>query len=331
MENKILYIVFLLFFISCEKEETPIEPFDRGDVTTVAINTGNNGDYSKQIFYSLSNQAIVRTINRITWDLAFETTATGHKVTLNSSNKMLASKTGETDFNAITSLSGLNLTYDWDHSTGNEDSLAFKDWIINDVPTNEVYIVDRGQKPDLSGRGTKKMQILSVTSSDYTIKYANVDGSDEVTKVIPKDVTKNNTCFSFDNGGEVIDVEPNKTDWDLLFTQYTEEFYVVNPTLAYSVNGVLLNRTSCKAVKAFDVDFSGLTFDDISSYTLNDTLDVIGFDWKVFDMDESKYTVYDNKNYLIQGKDSFYYKLRFVDFYNDQGIKGVPTFELEKL
>lgn len=325
----LLAVVMVLF--SCEKEEEPIKPYERGGVEVVSINTGVNGDYSKQIFYDLNENKVVKTVDRTTWDLAFESSPNGVHVRLNSSNKMQAARTAYSDFYGFTSLQGMNLEYKWDHSSGLTDSLALKDWLSNGLPTNKVFILDRGETPDASGRGLKKLQILSSNTTEYTIKFANINGTDEHTFIVTKDGTKNNTCFSFDNGGSIVDIEPNKNDWDVLFTQYTYSFYVANPPLPYSVNGILLNQEKCKGVKVFDKDFEDITLTDLGGYTLTDTLDVVGYDWKYFNFDDSQYAVYDYKNYLIQDRLGDYHKLRFVDFYDDQGIKGTPKFEVERL
>lgn len=331
MNKYLLIISTLAFLFSCEKEEQPIEPYNRGDVTTVAISTGNNGDYSKQIFYRLSDNQVVKTISRTIWDLGFEASANGFIVTLNSANKAQAAQLNTTNFDSVTDISGMTLTYTWDHSSGEFDSLALKNWIDGGIPTQYVYIIDRGENPDFSGRGKKKLQINDVDNATYTITYANIDGSDKHTLVINKDYELNNVCFSFDDGGKIVDVEPKNDQWDLLFTQYTTEFYVATPTLAYSVNGTLINRTFVQGVKVFDQNWSDIDVNDIGAYNFNDTLDVIGYDWKFYDMDNSQYTVYDFKNYLIKDKEGFFYKLRFVDFYDDLGVKGTPKFELKKL
>lgn len=333
MFKNLKYTFFLVVvgLFSCEKEEAPIKPFDKGTTKVVSINTGVNGDYSKQIFYDLNANEIVKTIDRTIWDLGFESTPSGVNVTLNSASKMLAAVTAYSDFYGFTSLFGMTLDYKWDHSSGLADSLSLKDWLSNGLPTNKVFIIDRGENPDASARGLKKLQILSSSTTDYVIKYANINGTDEHTFTIPKDGTKNNTCFSFDNGGSIVDVEPNKNDWDVTFTQYTYSFYVSNPPLAYSVNGTLLNRSVCSGVKVFDKNFEDITIDDVPGYTLNDTLDVVGYDWKYFDIDASVYSIYDFKNYILKGRLGNYYKLRFIDFYDDQGIKGTPKFEIEKL
>ena len=58
---------------------------------------------------------------------------------------------------------------------------------------------------------------------------------------------------------------------------------------------------------------------------------IIGYDWKTFDIDAGYYTVNENIVYIIKNVDDFYFKLRFIDFYDDNGAKGTPTFEYKLL
>lgn len=332
-KTKLYIIAFLLVFtfLSCEKEEKPITPYDRGNVISQVINTGENGDYSKQVFYDLETNSIIKTVDRTSWDLAFKTGVNEIVVLLNSANKMLAANLSTTNFDSVTSYDENNLTFNWDHSSGLIDSMALKDVVDNGVVTNNVYIIDRGENPDLSVRGVKKFQLINATPSTYTIKYANIDGSNSHEYTISKNQEVNHVCFSFDNSGSIVDIEPNKTAWDLLFSQYTYSFYVTNPPLAYSVNGTLLNPHLVEGAKVFGKEFNDVNLDDVFNNLLSDTLDVIGYNWKYYNMDLSKYTIYPLRNYLIKSQEGFYYKLRFVDFYDGQGIKGNPTFEIKKI
>lgn len=329
MEKQIKYIVilFALFLFSCEKEEQPIKPYDRGDVLVRTINTGNNGDYSKQLFYDIETNTVVKTVNRTSWDLGFSSNTFLPHIILNSSNKMEAAELNTTNFDSITSVNTTSLNFTWDHSSGLKDSLALK----NAISTQHVFIVNRGDNPDLSARGIKKIQVLNYNDSTYVLKHADVDNNNLHIDTIKMNQTVNFTSFTFDFGGNIVDVEPNKETWDLLFSQYTHTFYISNPPTSYSVNGTLLNPYLVSGAKVFNKPFSDVSLDDLATHPLSDTLDVIGYNWKYYNLDESQYTVYPNQNYLIQNQEGFYYKLRFVDFYDDMGIKGTPKFEMIKL
>ena len=115
----------------------------------------------------------------------------------------------------------------------------------------------------------------------------------------------------------------------MLFTQYTH-LYSDTTTPAYLVTGVILNS---EVLVAEDNSFS---FEEIN-YSIIDQLnftsnkDAIGFDWKEYNFDAGFYTVNSNLNYIIKDRQQRYFKLRFTDFYNSNGDKGCPTFEIQEL
>ena len=60
-------------------------------------------------------------------------------------------------------------------------------------------------------------------------------------------------------------------------------------------------------------------------------LDAIGYDWKFYNFTSGVYTIRPNLNYIVHGVSGFYFKLRFVGFYNKDGLKGYPVIEYQKL
>jgi hypothetical protein len=58
---------------------------------------------------------------------------------------------------------------------------------------------------------------------------------------------------------------------------------------------------------------------------------MVGYNWKEYDLNAGEYTVLSNINYIIQDNNNKYYKLHFIDFYNTQGEKGYPKFEVQEL
>jgi hypothetical protein len=95
----------------------------------------------------------------------------------------------------------------------------------------------------------------------------------------------------------------------------------------YLVFGVLLNPN--KVVAALDTvhNFADIVLADTSEITFSQDLDAIGYEWKYYNFDAGVYTVVPEFSYIIRDRDGYYYKLRFVDFYNDTGDKGHPEFE----
>ena len=97
------------------------------------------------------------------------------------------------------------------------------------------------------------------------------------------------------------------------------------------VTGVLANRNGVQTAQVFDKDFAEISSEDIGSYEFSDAIDVIGYDWKYYDFSLANYTINLDQNYIIKTTEGVFYKLHFIDFYNDNGDKGTPTFEIQKL
>ena len=135
-------------------------------------------------------------------------------------------------------------------------------------------------------------------------------------------------ALSFDTY-QIVDVEPPKESWDLVFTQYTHAF--IDPPVSYLVTGVLSNRYRVQVAVDRQKNYSEIAYGDIASYVFRVDLNVIGFDWKEYDFDTGSYTVFPEINYVIKDSEGRHYKLHFTDFYDDTGEKGTPKFELQEL
>ena len=58
-----------------------------------------------------------------------------------------------------------------------------------------------------------------------------------------------------------------------------------------------------------------------ASFTYSD-INVIGYDWKIYDFDTGFYTIDPSATYILSDTEGYFYKLRFIDFYNENGEKG---------
>ncbi len=335
MERKIQLLIFstlLILFTSCFKEDEPVPPYvSPPGVTTNVAEIGPT--YDKQLFYDLQTDSFIKVVNRESWDLAFQCLSGEFQVFINSSKLMRVANTLSTNFNQNFTTTGLNWQYD--NSGGWLDSTAFGEWGTvngNQVSSfNHVYIIDRGLA---AGTGTnlgyKKLQILGFSNGKYTIRYANLDGSQPHEISFAKDPSYNFIFVSFDQG--VVTVEPPKTTWDLLFTQYTAKVTQQSTGIVenYSVNGVLLNPHKVVAAREFNKPFSDIVFSDLNQYNFTAQRDIIGYDWKDYNFDLAVYIIYSNKTYIVRDVEGNYYKLRFTSFTNQEGVRGYPTFEVAR-
>jgi len=337
-----LHFLFLLSMVillaSCFKEDDKIAPHDPGNVETVAIELTK--DYRYQVYFDLGSGEIASTNLKKEWDLGFECQENGWHIILNTSNFMVAAATGQTDFSVPIDTVGFK--WKFDVSSGNRDSTAIGQWVdflptdSTKMYTNEVYVIDRGYDELGNLRGLRKIIFLQVDDSTYSIRYANLDGTAENSFRVIKDPTVNYVCFSFDAGGNQLTLEPAKYDWDLLFTQYTTLLITdEGDPYPYLVTGVLANYSIIQVAQDTLYDFTYLSLDNAVNLSYSATQDEIGYDWKdiVGDVNSGNvsYVIVEGLNYVIRDREGFYYKLRFISFYNNSGEKGYPTFEFQRL
>jgi len=127
-------------------------------------------------------------------------------------------------------------------------------------------------------------------------------------------------------------LEPAKDSLALLFSQYTDILYTsTGEKYPYLVTGVLLNPNKVCAIMQKDINFESIELSDVENLTLESRYNLIGYNWKTYDFNNGIYTVNPNLIYLITDTDGYYYKLRFIGFYNDLGEKGFPKFEYQRL
>jgi len=156
----------------------------------------------------------------------------------------------------------------------------------------------------------KKMWIISKQSalSKYTFRFANIDGTNDTTVVLDCNPysTKNYVYYSL-SSRQLLDREPAKDSWDLLFTKYI----AAQPSGGfYTVTGVLSNN-GVEVAKASQIDTTIVNWADFS---MSDFRSVIGWDWKAFSMTTFSYQVADSLVYFIKNIDGEIYKLRFTGF-----------------
>lgn len=108
--KKIHFIVLPILIIllnSCFKEDEAVSPFDRGDRQTDTIAMLH--DYSMQVYFDLDKGMVVSQNNKLDYDLAFESTAEGYQILLNTSTFMQIAQTGTSSFDSVTSITGLDV------------------------------------------------------------------------------------------------------------------------------------------------------------------------------------------------------------------------------
>ena len=165
------------------------------------------------------------------------------------------------------------------------------------------------------------------------LKYKN---SNRVEVFVIKNPIYSNAQYSFENKA-IVQTKPEIRNWDLLFTQYTTMLTTSEGELyPYLLTGALQNQSITRVALDTIMHFDNIVLADTISFNFSKALDKIGYNWKEIIGDVNTGNVYYeiniNYNYIIFDGNSYYYKLRFINFYDPlTGEKGYPTFEFQRL
>lgn len=316
-----------MMMVSCEQDEPlwELPPKKSEAEKTASVVMGNN--YDHVIYFKLSDGSSV-TRKLVDWDLAFATGADENHLVMNGGKELQVYVTGDTDFVRTTYTASDASAWTWDNPNGNLDSTAFGTLTdAGNVSLKTVYILDMGMN---AIPRYKKLQVVSVSATNYRIQYANLDNSDHVLMDVAKDAAHN---FSYVHLGKaaVVDFEPVSNEWDMVFTKYRHVYYDMSPVTPYLVTGALLNTKKARICET-SLKYESITDATIPTLSFSTKADEIGFDWKFYDLNGSgKYIVNPNKIYIIKDREGVYYKLRFDSFYGEGGAKGTPGFTYQKL
>lgn len=328
----IVLIIIISLFTSCFKEDEMVEPHKPGNVELQTIAMGQY--YTMQAYFDLGTNQMVKTNSKDIFDLLFHCGDSTLIIKLNSAKFMKVGSLGDTNFFASTDTIGMEWNYD--ASSGNTDSLALNNWFIingNDtIFTQKVFIIDRGLNDVGIPQGIRKMRIVDYENDEFTIEYSNLNNSNFHRIIIKKQPEPNYIQLNLNNGALPTNLEPNKKDWDLLFTQYTDILTTsIGEKYPYLVTGVLLNPNLVMAAIDTTLKFDDIKIDHIPEFEFSARQNKIGYEWKYYDFDAGFYTVLSEVNYILKDVEGYYYKLRFVNFYNNLGEKGYPQFEFQRL
>jgi len=329
MLNKSLIIACLFLLSSCLKRIDGPIPIEISPYPSIEINL-KYPDYSDKVYYNLETKSIVKTSKSMDWSLAFTNSP-------NLSQKVIMNYAQGTACNGFT----LNDTL-WTRVANEDlyntnvlryanhyDSFAnlFEANFANGTNQRYVYYLNFG-KYDVF----YKFQILEMTSTSVTIRFAQLDGSNEKTAVIALNPSTNYTYFSLKDN-IVKDIEPaDNTSWDIEFTRYTTLVTEFNDTRMYAVGGVINNPQ--KKIRVALVDNTKIESIDslnVSNYNYSSDLAKIGYGWKKFSSGsvDGFYTIL-TRTYLVNSSNKFY-GIQFTGYsklVNNTEMNGYPTFLL---
>ena len=284
--------------------------------TTITDTVSVGAGYANQVWYSLENDEQA-TQAKDNWDLAFDLKGITSGIRINSASgvKLWAYPKSDVSGWATVDTTGLS-TWDgrWDSDTSwtycamgqyADPSNPFDlDWGVYDMSTHHVlgdsiYIIQ------IVNGDYKKLVVESLISGVFTIKYANLDGSNQQTGTVAKSAFTSEFGYYSIVNDRSVSREPSATDWDLVFGQYTG--FVPIP---YTVTGILHARGTliAKATNIGNVS----TYTNYGAHSYMSEINTIGYDWKSYN--GSGYDVEDSTVFFVQTQSSDIWKLVITGF-----------------
>jgi len=289
---------------------------------TVTIQPG----YTNRTFYQM-NTGTVSTVSNTDWDLGFQLRGRSGAITINSKNnvKLWNANKSVADWSTMTvsDTTGLliptnefhNSEETWNigafNTTNDPANLFDLGWGLYDQSTHlitgdSVYFIGLANNTIF-----KKLKIekLDGYTYDYTFRFADLDGSNEVVDTLLKSAfpSKFFAYFSIVNN-VAIDREPVYNAWDLSFETYKSANVI--PGSYYSVAGVLSND-SVFVAKAYPVD-TAITND--GGFLYSNKMNAIGYNWKFYDQPNNLWVIADSTIYFVKDRTNITWKVVFTGF-----------------
>ncbi len=314
MAKQVLIIVCMLTLFSCEEKEKPAILYDRSGSATTSFEMGESYEY--QVYYNLKENRLVKKNLKTDWDFALSCDA-NPVIVLNTSRNMLAARTNKKNLSEVTDTAGLEFKMDF--PAGDKDSLA-----IGKMENLEyVFVIWMGYDEESNDLGYFKVKFKE-SAGGVDFEYSPVQGSTSLNGSLIADSRYNHVFYSCLHQKNQ-EIEPFKEDYDLWFTQYLH--YFLEPEVTpYLVLGALLNPHLTRACVVNNIEYQKVVLSDTIQNGMSNLRDAVGYSWKFFSLEENKYSIVPNRNYIIQTQEGLFYRLAFTDFYNKDGIKGAPAF-----
>jgi hypothetical protein len=342
MRSIIRYWVGLTVLItglsSCEKEEK-LYTAPEVPVGTQSATFAMGENYENQLWFEFSTQKTASNAFGL-WDIGFSLSEKNN-IILNCGkhSAFTAAYIENVKFSDVRQIDVNNQTWTFDNPNGHTDSLSFSgcwDSYLNGKakPKDRIYIINRGAD-SLGNKKLIKIKLLGREGPSYHFQWGLIsDTAPRQDVYISVNNEYNYAYYNFTIEKEVFNEPLPRDNWDMVFTTYkqtvTEES--LGTTMPYILRGVLTNPNKVKVLELNNViDYNQIDLTYAKNLVLSDFLNEIGYDWKTWSLTANKYTVNQKKIFIILDAKGNYFKMRFVDFYNDKGEKGFPKIAWELL
>lgn len=332
---------FTFAVVSCKKTADIVvvvpPPTDSKSMT---LNGGSGGANAvNTVFVDMSNGR-QDSVRRSSWDLGFYM-GDDFRVVLNQTTGAGAKVTGKNDLALVNAADTVGLTLSTNLLDPQPGDLAYFDDLTGDITRtvipaisstdaeNKVIILNRGTGGGVAPRPWIKLRVLRNGSGGYTLYYAGITESSFKTVNIGKNAEYNFRFVALDNVGTIVNVEPEKTSWDFLWSYSIFKTSFGFGDVPYNFSDLVAINTlaGVQAAQVMTSTVSYTNYGESNIATTNFTSNrwVIGNAWRGTTPPVGVRT---DRFYVIKDPIGNIYKLKFTSFHpSDGGVRGFPAIE----
>lgn len=305
-----------------------------------------------QVFVDLSSGKMTA-VPRVSWDLGFYS-GTDFRVIINHTVRMSAKQTTSVNIDEVQAedatmlVNGSGSITQVDDPAGDITKTAIAAISATDAD-NKVYVINMGSNPGITNpavgsegtgtgpsRGWKKVRILR-SGNDYKVQYADIGATTHQEIIVSKNAPYNFTFLSLLDK-KTVSVEPQKAQWDISFTSFTNTTSMGAGLVPYNFADFVLNNVKGGA-KTYQVLTTAFTYDSFTLANVDNTKFTddqrnIGSNWRgtVSGTDAngnpvSGFAARSDRFFVVKDPAGNIYKVRFTAGVNAAGERGNPTFQ----
>lgn len=292
------------------------------------VATGGN-----DVFYNL-NSGLEVLVDKSTWDIGFTTLGFDASIIINENKgvKLYVYSSDTSVWNSVDttgfdweSASLYNSEESWSVGAFNTIGTGHPDYGwgtyssgSHDINGSRIFILI-----DEFGTATQIIVKKMAANGTFEVQFGDLGGSNTTSLTFSKaDFNSKNFVYCSLSNRQLVDSEPVKTDWHLLFTKYNTPIQAGPSIVYYPVAGVKVNQGLFVAertgVDVNDNDTNGLAW--------SENITEIGYDWKTFNNSTFQYDLTPNLAYFVRNTKHEMWKIWFTKYGSN-----TYTFNVEKI
>ncbi len=306
------YGLLLIGVLACMRPEKPWPRPTGGEMATITAHLGP--EYDTVAFVSLTLGQLHK-VPRRAWDLEIHTIEGGYQVWTNAAMYAFAAVMDSASWQNLSDVSGVE---GWRCDLPDTAALP-----ILRYGEQMTFILDRDKGGIFYTTVANRYRKLWLIATDQglVVKAYTVTGEPMGEWRIPR--WPEPQYLSLEQPGQLVSVLP---PWkvELVLTRYVH-YYPDQPEAFryYPVVGALVPKGfQVAVVNTSQVSFEDFTYAHLSQVAWQTRRDAIGYDWKRYDFDTGTYVIDYSRYYVLEVGTEQYYKLQFIDFYDESGRKG---------